>query len=120
MGIRYKCSHSIKITNLSLKRRHGGCIRQWPHFRSRVSKLKREEGYDVYVDIVNENEDDIDSMLILLSSMMIINCSTCEWRKRIFVAARAVDNWVSFGKRRRLYHEGFWVMIVMFKTNPKT
>ena len=46
--------------------------------------LKREEVYDVYVDIVNENEDDIDSMLILLSSM-IISCSTCEWRKRIFV-----------------------------------
>ena len=61
------------------------CIRQWPHFRSRVSKLKREEVYDVHVDIVNENEDDIDSMLILLSSMMIISCSTCEWRKRIFV-----------------------------------
>ena len=60
------------------------CIRQWPHFRSRVSKLKREEVY-VYVDIVNENEDDIDSMLILLSSMMIISCSTFEWRKRIFV-----------------------------------
>ena len=52
------------------------CIRQWPHFRSRVSKWKREEVYDVYVDIVNENEDDIDSMLILLSSMMIISCST--------------------------------------------
>ena len=60
-------------------------IRQWQHFHSRVLKLKREEVYDVYVDIVNENEDDIDSMLILLSSMMIISCSTCEWRKRIFV-----------------------------------
>ena len=60
------------------------CIRQWPHFRLHVSKLKREEVYDVYGDIVNENED-IDSTLILLSSMMIISCSICEWQKRIFV-----------------------------------
>ena len=58
------------------------CIRQWPHFRSRVSKLKREEVYDVYVDILNENEDDIDSMLILLSSMMIISCSTRFFNKK--------------------------------------
>ena len=36
-------------------------------------------------DIVNENEDDIDSTLILLSSMMIISCSIYEWQKRIFV-----------------------------------
>ena len=52
------------------------CIRQWPLFRSLVSKLKREKVYDVYVDIVNENEDDIDSMLIFLRSMMAISCST--------------------------------------------
>ena len=32
----------------------------------------------MYVDILNENEDDIDSMLILLSIMMTISCSTCE------------------------------------------
>ena len=41
------------------------CIRQWPLFRARVSKLKREKVYDVYVDILNENEDDIDSMLVV-------------------------------------------------------
>ena len=45
------------------------CIRQWPLVRSRVSKLKREKVYDVYVDIWNDNEDDIDRMLILLSIM---------------------------------------------------
>ena len=54
------------------------CISQRPHFRSRVSKLKREKVYDVCVDILNENEDDIDSMLILLRIMMTISCSTCE------------------------------------------
>ena len=54
------------------------CIRQLPHFRSRVSKLKREKVYDVCVDILNENEDDIDSMLIPLSIMMTISCSTCD------------------------------------------
>ena len=85
------------------------------------------------MDILNENEDDIDGMLILLSSMMTISCSTCECEggfscmneqktnEKIsmsndtlnnmlisvngrdiaeFDAARAVDNWVSSGKRR--------------------
>ena len=35
--------------------------------RSRVSKLKVEKVYDVYVNILDENEYDIDCMLILLS-----------------------------------------------------
>ena len=32
------------------------CIRQWPLFHSRVSKFKVEKVYDVYVDILDENE----------------------------------------------------------------
>ena len=39
------------------------CIRQWPFFRSHVSKLKREKVYNVYVDTLNENADDFDSLL---------------------------------------------------------
>ena len=54
------------------------CIRQWPLFRSRVSKLKGEKVYDVYVEILDENEYDIEYILILLSIMMTISCSTRE------------------------------------------
>ena len=57
------------------------CTRQWPLFRSRVSKLKVEKIYDVYVDILDENEYDIDCILILLSIMMTISCGTCECEK---------------------------------------
>ena len=57
------------------------CIRQWPLFRSCVSKLKVEKVYDVYVDILDENEYDIDCILILLSIMVTISCSTCECEK---------------------------------------
>ena len=52
------------------------CIRQWPLFGSRVSKLKVEKVYDV--DILDENEYDIDCILILLSITMTISCGTCE------------------------------------------
>ena len=39
------------------------CIRQWPVFHSRVLKLRTEGIYEVYVDILKENDDDIDSNL---------------------------------------------------------
>ena len=82
---------------------------------------------DLKSEVYRYIRDDIDSMLILLSIMMIISCSTCECTNKqktnekismsndtlnnvmlISIrpdiaeldAARAVDNWVSSGKRR--------------------
>ncbi len=53
------------------------CVRQWPLFRSRVSRLRVENVYDVYVDMLQENGNDMDCMLILLKLMMTISSSTC-------------------------------------------
>ena len=54
------------------------CKRQWPLFRTRVHKHRTDKVYDVYVDLLKENEKDIDAMLILLTLMMTISSSTCQ------------------------------------------
>ena len=54
------------------------CKCQWPLFRSRINKLTTEKVYEVYVDMLKENEEDIDAMLILLALLMTISISTCQ------------------------------------------
>ena len=54
------------------------CKRQWPLFRTHVHKHRTDSVYDVYVNMLKENDPDIDAMLILLTLMVTIRSSTCQ------------------------------------------
>ena len=56
-------------------------IRHWPIFRSHLTKLRHEDFYNVYTDLMKENDTDMKGMLLLLLEiMMTYSASTaaCE------------------------------------------
>ena len=57
-------------------------IRHWPIFRNRVTKLRHETSYDVYRDLMKENDTDMKGMLLLLEIMMTYSASTSACERR--------------------------------------
>ena len=75
-------------------------LRHWPLFRTRVSKCRNQALYDVYSDLLKENDDDIKGMLLMLELMMTFSGSTAACERGF-----SSMNWQKTNLRTTMAHE---------------